>query len=98
MKSSPDVENISQDALTAVTAATELFVKDLTQKVYKLMPHKDMGITYNDVAALVNNEDSYGFLDDIIPRKTMGRDILSQLKNKNDIQDDEDLKSEAVGS
>jgi len=27
------------------------------------MPHKDMGITYNDVAALVNNEDSYGFLD-----------------------------------
>jgi len=61
MKSSPDVENISSDALYHVTKATELFVEHLIQEIYSHHP-KASELNYAGLADVVQTQDSLEFL------------------------------------
>ncbi|XP_067937506.1 chromatin accessibility complex protein 1-like [Watersipora subatra] len=94
MKSSPDVENVSQDALSAVSGATELFVKDLVQRVYASTEDGHSCLEYDDLATLVNSLDVYGFLDEIVPQKVLGREILGLSKEGDEQENGEASENE----
>merc|ERR1712050_1490 len=89
MKSSPDVAHLSNDSLYLVTKATEIFVQDLSR--YCLKRSKDPNkVTYNDLAEIVDNDEIYQFLQDIIPKKITAREYFEIMKNRPKDSDDDD--------
>ncbi|XP_013404135.1 chromatin accessibility complex protein 1-like [Lingula anatina] len=90
MKSSPDVSNISQDCLFLIAKATELFVQDLAVETLK-RSREENKVDYKDLAEIVNTDDNLEFLHDIIPRKILAKEYLSQLNGGASSDDDEDV-------
>ncbi|ESP03398.1 hypothetical protein LOTGIDRAFT_237706 [Lottia gigantea] len=80
MKSSPDVTIISQEALQMTGKATELFIQALAK--VSLERNKDSEITYNDLAEIVNNDETLQFLQDIIPKKIKVSEYYEILKEE----------------
>ncbi|RZF36917.1 hypothetical protein LSTR_LSTR004605 [Laodelphax striatellus] len=81
MKSSPDVENISQDSLPLVIRATELFIQHLSQMAYKVGKSKD-SLEYNNLAEVVQTTDNMTFLREIMPRKITVKEFREIMKRK----------------
>lgn len=86
MKSSPDVENISSDALYHVTKATELFVEHLIQEIYSHHP-KASELNYAGLADVVQTQDSLEFLKEMVPRKITVKEFY-RLMEKEKAEDD----------
>ncbi|TRY71693.1 hypothetical protein TCAL_01010 [Tigriopus californicus] len=88
MKSSPDVETVSQESLFLITKATELFIMYLT-KLAQRNGDNDQSVTYRDLAAVVQRKDSMEFLHDIVPKKIKVSEYLEIMKNEK--LDDDDI-------
>jgi chromatin accessibility complex protein 1 len=80
MKSSPDVETISQESLFLITRATELFIMYLSKLGSRNGSNSSVG--YNDLAEIVEQKESMGFLHDILPKKIKFRDYLRMMENE----------------
>ncbi|KAF8787563.1 Chromatin accessibility complex protein 1 like protein [Argiope bruennichi] len=72
MKGSPEVENISNEAIFVMTKAAEGFVALLLRQTLKASDNKKQ-VDYPDLANIVNNNENFVFLRDIIPPKIKGR-------------------------
>ncbi len=81
MKSSPDVEAVSQESLFLVTKATELFVMYLS-KLAQRNGDDERSVTYHDLADVVQKKDSMEFLHDILPHKIKFADYLEAMKKE----------------
>ncbi|KAH9488965.1 Chromatin accessibility complex protein 1 [Bulinus truncatus] len=79
MKSSPEVSSISQEALHLTGKATELFIQALAKFSYQQSSNKS-SLQYNDLAEIVNSEDTLQFLHDIVPRKIKAKEYLKLMK------------------
>merc|ERR1712066_613826 len=88
MKSSPDVEAVSQESLFLITKATELFVMYLT-KLAQRHGDDDQRVDYADLVAVVQRKDSMEFLHDIVPKKITFAKYLEMIKNEKDTDNDE---------
>lgn len=79
MKSSPDVNNINQEALFLAAKATEMFIQSLAQ--VSLEQSEDKGLLkYNDLAEIVDGIDTLQFLQDIIPKKIKASEYFEMVK------------------
>ncbi|XP_044253196.1 chromatin accessibility complex protein 1 [Tribolium madens] len=67
MKSSSDAENISRESSLMMAKAAELFIKMLAQEGFKLSTGKKLD--YKHLAEVVNRDEKYEFLQDIMPKK-----------------------------
>jgi len=88
MKSSPDVENVSQESLFLITKATELFIIYLT----KLSQRNDNNmneVNYGDLSAVVQRKESMEFLHDIVPKKVKYSEYLKMMENEKSDEDPE---------
>ena len=81
MKSSPDVESVSQESLFLITKATELFVMYLT-KLAQRHGDNDREVKYADLAAVVQKKASMEFLHDIVPKKMKYKDVLEIIRQQ----------------
>merc|ERR1712154_629893 len=88
MKSSPDVEVVSQESLFLITRATELFIMYLA-KLASRNGGEDPSVTYADLAAVVQRKDSMEFLHDIVPRKITYGEYLKIMQSEKGKHDDE---------
>uniref|UniRef100_A0A1B6LUM2 Chromatin accessibility complex protein 1 n=1 Tax=Graphocephala atropunctata TaxID=36148 RepID=A0A1B6LUM2_9HEMI len=88
MKSSPDVENISQDALYLITRATELFIQYLARESYKLCETKELD--YKQLAEVVQTSDNMMFLREILPRKITVKEYKSIMEKKKENKDEDE--------
>merc|ERR1711973_508416 len=89
MKSSPDVDTVSQESLFLVTRATELFIMYLA-KLASRNGREDQSVNYSDLAAVVQRKDSMEFLHDIVPKKITYGDYLKYMESE-PADDDNDL-------
>ncbi len=89
MKSSPEVDAVSQESLFVITKATELFVMYLT-KLAQRNGDNEEEVKYSDLAAVVQRKDSMEFLHDIVPPKIKYQEYLDQMA-KDSKEDEMDL-------
>merc|ERR1711934_271368 len=89
MKSSPDVDAVSQESLFLITKATELFVMYLT-KLAQRHGDNDQRVDYADLASVVQRKDSMEFLHDIVPKKITFAKYLEMIKNEKDTSENTD--------
>ncbi|RZC33448.1 CBFD NFYB HMF domain containing protein [Asbolus verrucosus] len=68
MRSSSDAEHIGKVSSHMMTKAAELFIKTLTKEGYRLTKNGKK-LDYKHVAEVVNRDDRYEFLKDIMPKK-----------------------------
>merc|ERR1712223_1099761 len=87
MKSSPDVETVSQESLFLITRATELFIMYLS-KLASRNGGEDPSVTYADLAAVVQRKDSMEFLHDIVPKKIKYGEYLKIMQSEKGKHDD----------
>ncbi|XP_053189810.1 chromatin accessibility complex protein 1 [Scomber japonicus] len=81
MKSSPDVSSINQDAIFLTTKATELFVQHLALSSFNSGSGKETNsLSYSDLANTAEENDTFHFLTDILPKKILARDYLKSLE------------------
>lgn len=81
MKSSPDVNNINQDALLLTTKATELFVQHLALSAFHNGAGKGSNtLSYSDLASTAEEKETFQFLTDILPKKILAGDYLKSLE------------------
>lgn len=90
MKSSPDVETVSQESLFLITRATELFIMYLA-KLASRNGGEDTSVTYSDLAAVVQRKDSMEFLHDIVPKKITFGEYQKIMEKEKNSHDDEDV-------
>merc|ERR1712088_962832 len=88
MKSSPDVETVSQESLFLITRATELFIMYMA-KLASRNGGEDPSVTYGDLAAVVQRKESMEFLHDILPKKIKYGEYLKMMQEDQD--DDEEI-------
>merc|ERR1711983_529632 len=81
MKSSPDVETVSQESLFLITRATELFIMYMA-KLASRNGGEDPGVTYGDLAAVVQRKESMEFLHDILPKKIKYGEYLKMMEDE----------------
>eukprot|EP00093_Oithona_nana_P005223 05223.XXX_300703_301081_1 [CDS] Oithona nana genome sequencing. len=81
MKSSPEVETVSQESLYLITRATELFIMYLSKLGQRNGEDHD-SVTYSDLAAVVQRKDSMDFLQDIVPKKIKFSDYLKIMEEE----------------
>jgi len=86
MKSSPDVPNIGQDAIAAMTKATELFIQMLAKNAHKSGKQKK-NIDYADLANMIQNKTTLEFLHEIIPRKLTVRECYQLMESQDEESD-----------
>jgi len=79
MKSSPDVSTISNDSLFLIAKATELFVEYLAKMSLK-KSDKAQTVDYNNLAVIVDEQETLQFLQDIIPQKIKYKEYLLMLE------------------
>ncbi|XP_050407692.1 chromatin accessibility complex protein 1 [Patella vulgata] len=94
MKSSPDVSSISQEALHTTGKATELFIQALAKVSLEKSKSDQTELSYNDLAEIVNSEETLQFLQDIIPRKIKMSEYYDLIKE----EEEEDEEKEEDGS
>ncbi|PSN46521.1 hypothetical protein C0J52_14832 [Blattella germanica] len=80
MKSSPDVENVSQESVYLVTKATEMFIKLMVEEAHA-KGNSDT-LEYKHVSELVQTTDELAFLREIVPNKCTLREIQEYQKEK----------------
>jgi len=90
MKSSPDVETVSQESLFLITRAAELFIMYLA-KLASRNGGEDTSVTYADLAAVVQRKDSMEFLHDIVPKKITYGEYLKIMEKEKSNHDDGDV-------
>jgi len=90
MKSSPDVETVSQESLFLITRAAELFIMYLA-KLASRNGGEDTSVTYSDLAAVVQRKDSMEFLHDIVPKKITFGEYQKIMEKEKNSHDDEDV-------
>jgi len=88
MKSSPDVELVTQESLFLITRAAELFIMYLS-KLASRNGREDQTVNYGDLAAVVQRKDSMEFLHDIVPKKITYAQYLKYIE-KNPLDDEDD--------
>lgn len=81
MKSSPDVETVSQESLFLITRATELFIMYMA-KLASRNGGEDPSVTYGDLAAVVQRKESMEFLHDILPKKIKYGEYLKMMEDE----------------
>ncbi|XP_040572187.1 chromatin accessibility complex protein 1 [Lepeophtheirus salmonis] len=90
MKSSPDIDNISQESLYLITKATEYFIIYLTK-----LSQKNGGnlgnVDYDDLSEVVERKNALEFLQDIIPKKIKYSEYLELMKKEVDVDEDDVL-------
>ncbi|KAF5274767.1 hypothetical protein FQR65_LT04320 [Abscondita terminalis] len=96
MKSSSEVENISKESTLLVTRAAEQFVKLLTKEAYKDVPKGGKKLDYKNIANVVNGNDRYEFLREIIPHKITVEQYYQIMKEKCNDNTEVDFMSECV--
>ncbi|XP_071490455.1 chromatin accessibility complex protein 1-like [Diadema antillarum] len=79
MKSSPEISAISQESLYLITRATELFVGCLAQESLK-RSGTPKSLAYSDLANVVNNQEEFQFLADVVPKKIRVSEYLEMIK------------------
>lgn len=79
MKSSPEVSAIGTESLFLIAKATELFVQDLARMSLVKSANKN-NVDYNDLANIVDQQETLQFLQDIIPKKIKYSDYLELMK------------------
>ncbi|KAJ8686779.1 hypothetical protein QAD02_022573 [Eretmocerus hayati] len=95
MKSSPQVEAISQDCLFLVAKATELFVHYLSVEGYQ-KSNRASSLEYKHLAEVVQTTDTLEFLREIMPRKITVRQFKEMMSEKNsDSSSDSDSDSQS---
>jgi len=85
MKSSPEVDQISNESLFLITKATEVFIMYITKLSQRY--GKDQELTYEDLATIVGKKDSMEFLQDIVPKKITYAEYLSIMEKENQVED-----------
>uniref|UniRef100_A0A336MFI5 Chromatin accessibility complex protein 1 n=1 Tax=Culicoides sonorensis TaxID=179676 RepID=A0A336MFI5_CULSO len=78
MKSAPDADMISQEALVVVCRAAEMFIQQLT-KAAKEKSTKQNLLEYKDLANVVGSDEKLEFLASIIPKKITVREYKKRL-------------------
>nr|ACO15209.1 Chromatin accessibility complex protein 1 [Caligus clemensi] len=89
MKSSPDIDNISQESLYLITKATEYFIIYLT-KLSQKNGANDGKVDYDDLSQVVERKNALEFLQDIIPKKMKYSEYLKSLRDHAEEEIDED--------
>lgn len=87
MKSSPEVANISPEAIYLITLSAELFIEHLGLMALR-NSNSAMTVDYKDLANVVDERTSLDFLKGIIPKKIKAKDYLEMLKNDVAINED----------
>merc|ERR1712018_764724 len=81
MKSSPEVETVTQESLFLITRATELFIMYLSKLGQRNGEDHD-SVSYSDLASVVLRKDSMDFLQDIVPKKIKYKDYLKMIEEE----------------
>ncbi|XP_006879512.1 PREDICTED: chromatin accessibility complex protein 1 [Elephantulus edwardii] len=96
MKSSPEVSSINQEALMLTAKATELFVQYLATYSYRHGSGKEKkSLTYSDLSNTAEESETFQFLTDILPKKILASKCLKMLKEKSEVDEDENAGDEA---
>ncbi|XP_013414712.1 chromatin accessibility complex protein 1 isoform X2 [Lingula anatina] len=83
-------EKAAQISLPLSRIKTELFVQDLAVETLK-RSREENKVDYKDLAEIVNTDDNLEFLHDIIPRKILAKEYLSQINGGGSSDDDDDV-------
>merc|ERR1719362_1233422 len=81
MKSSPEVETVTQESLFLITRATELFIMYLSKLGQRNGEDHDT-VNYADLATVVLRKDSMDFLQDIVPKKIKYSEYLKMMEDE----------------
>jgi len=81
MKSSPEVETVTQESLFLITRATELFIMYLSKLGQRNGEDHDT-VNYADLASVVLRKDSMDFLQDIVPKKIKYSEYLKLMEEE----------------
>lgn len=91
MSSAVGVESVSQDIVALATKATEIFLTDFIRRAYEQASEADDGeefksnvLEYNDLQALVHNDQRYEFLVDAVPKKIKFNEALRLYNETNE--------------
>jgi len=82
MKSSPDIDQVGQDVLFAVSKATEMFIDHLTNLTHG-QAGKSRAVEYSHLSDMIRKQTNMEFLRDIIPTKMLARDALKEMAKQN---------------
>eukprot|EP00039_Didymoeca_costata_P033292 m.41706 g.41706 ORF g.41706 m.41706 type:complete len:182 (+) comp9801_c0_seq2:80-625(+) len=85
MKSDQATLNVQAEAVQVMSYATELFMKQLVVKAFgegQLSKHST--IPYESLAEVVDREERYAFLADIVPRKVRFGDVVDDDEDQGD--------------
>jgi len=93
MKSSPDIDQVGQDVLFAVSKATELFIDHLTNLTHS-QAQKGRNVEYAHLSDMIRRQTNMEFLRDIIPTKMSGRDALREMAKQNALANKDILGSD----
>jgi len=84
MRSSPRVNQLSEDAIVITAKAAELFLAHLALSANE--KRKDpQSLEYTDIADIVQNKSEFSFLQDVIPKKITVREyrqLISGLQTE----------------
>lgn len=98
MKSSPDADNIAQDALVLVCKAAEMFIQELSKEALKKSKKKNL-LDYRDLAAVVEDDESkLEFLSSIIPKKITVKEYKETADNGSSSEFDSNASTSESGS
>lgn len=91
MSSAVGVESVSQDIVALATKATEIFLTDFIRRAYDQASETDDAeefksnvLEYNDLQALVHNDQRYEFLIDAVPKKIKFNEALRLYNEVNE--------------
>ncbi|KAI9204776.1 histone-fold-containing protein [Polychytrium aggregatum] len=94
IKEDKDIMNCQNDAVFAVTVATELFLQKFAEMAYNQARKRNAkSIAYGDVASAVQMTERFRFLEDVVPPTVPLRKALKQretLQKSEEQQHDEE--------
>ncbi|XP_063700998.1 chromatin accessibility complex protein 1 [Culicoides brevitarsis] len=98
MKSAPDADMISQEALMMVCRASEMFIQQMTKESHKKSQKPNL-LEYKDLAAVVASNEKLEFLASIIPKKITVREFKKRLaeessSDEGSVENSEESESE----
>lgn len=97
MKSAPDADMISQEALVLVSRAAEMFIQYMTKESHKKSQRQNL-LEYKDLAAVVAGDEKLEFLASIIPKKITVKEYKKRLAEESSSDDGSNEDSDESGS
>eukprot|EP01026_Neomeris_dumetosa_P056894 TRINITY_DN52140_c1_g1_i2.p3 TRINITY_DN52140_c1_g1~~TRINITY_DN52140_c1_g1_i2.p3 ORF type:complete len:148 (+),score=18.93 TRINITY_DN52140_c1_g1_i2:114-557(+) len=77
-----DAKSVSLDANYVISKAAEVFLGELISGAgSRMLEGKRRVLAYKDVAALVSSSSRYKFLEDIVPQKISGAELIKLLQD-----------------